>query len=154
MYICKSRPLLTTDYSVRPLDDLMYAPMTMGMQGDFYGLCNSVLISEPHSSFVGRYIDSYRQFRQEWWDWNSVVRSFELARAHPTEVQVLKESAFFVPNWDRAAIVFEGDEHDVDASGQYLYVWRWGRIPLLTNKGCTHGTRLWQTNWLWLIRTT
>ncbi len=108
-------------YSIRPLDELLYAPMTMGMQEENYGLCNAVIISEPKSSFLERYIDSYRQFDRNFWDWNSVIRSFEIARKYPHEIQTIESKGFFSPGWDLDGVIWEDDKHwDFEASHQYM----------------------------------
>ena len=98
----------------------MNEPMTMGMQGEDYGLCNSVLISAPHSKWINRYIDSYRDFDRSKWDWNSVIRSLEIAKKNPDEIQVMLARAFFSPDWDLDGRVWEDESWDFNAKGQFL----------------------------------
>lgn len=100
------------------MDDLLYAPTTMGMQGYEYGLCAGVLISAPYSSFLSRFLDSYHHFYGHIWDYNSVQNSIKIAKRYPDEIQILRQQAFFYPNWADAS-PFLTDQWYSDASGQY-----------------------------------
>ncbi|GAA6040149.1 hypothetical protein JCM8097_002054 [Rhodosporidiobolus ruineniae] len=64
------------------------------------GLCNAVILAKPYSSFVSRWIDSYRTFNKSSWAKHSVTTPWDLARAYPTEITVLNKFAFFWPIWD------------------------------------------------------
>ncbi|TKA53349.1 hypothetical protein B0A53_04367 [Rhodotorula sp. CCFEE 5036] len=64
------------------------------------GLCNAVILAKPYSSFITRWIDSYRTFNKTLWAKHSVTTPWDLARAYPTEITVLNKFAFFWPIWD------------------------------------------------------
>ncbi|WVQ81807.1 hypothetical protein IAT38_003934 [Cryptococcus sp. DSM 104549] len=119
-------------YVTKPFDDLLYYPTTMGMEAspdsrrhalDPEGLCNAVIISAPNSTFIDRWLAAYDNFDGGVWARHSVVLPWEIARAHPHEVQVLNERAFFWPMWhgDEIKKTHETNEHDFKASGQYAY---------------------------------
>ncbi|GAA6024731.1 hypothetical protein JCM10207_002813 [Rhodosporidiobolus poonsookiae] len=63
------------------------------------GLCNAVIVAKPYSSFIVRWIDSYRTFNKSSWAKHSVTTPWDLAQAYPTEVTVLNKFAFFWPIW-------------------------------------------------------
>ncbi|POY73462.1 hypothetical protein BMF94_3399 [Rhodotorula taiwanensis] len=64
------------------------------------GLCNAVILAKPYSSFISRWIDTYRTFDKTLWAKHSVTTPWDLARAYPTEITVLNKFAFFWPIWD------------------------------------------------------
>lgn len=100
-------------------------------------LQNAVIIAQPHSSFIDRWLASYETFEDGQWDEHSVnmpwVGQFmiettsaddmpqKLARRYPDEIQVLSNKAFFWPMWHGNEIekTHELDEHDFKGSGQY-----------------------------------
>ncbi|WVQ74931.1 hypothetical protein IAR50_004539 [Cryptococcus sp. DSM 104548] len=119
-------------FVTKSFDDLLYYPTTLGMEAspdsrrhelDPEGLCNAVIISAPGSPFIERWLASYDTFDGGIWARHSVVKPWELARAHPTELQVLSERAFFWPMWhgDEIQKTHETTQHDFKASGQYTY---------------------------------
>lgn len=80
-----------------------------------------MIISEPGSAFIDRWLASYETFDEGIWAHHSVVVPWELARRHPSEVQVLSTRAFFWPMWHGEEIQYthERNDHDFKASGQY-----------------------------------
>ncbi|WVF72813.1 hypothetical protein IAT40_007631 [Kwoniella sp. CBS 6097] len=119
-------------FVIKPFDDLLYFPTTLGMEAspdsrrtalDPEGLCNAIIISEPGSTFIDRWLASYESFEGGVWAHHSVVKPWQIARAHPDEIQVLSERAFFWPMWHGSEVqkTHETDEHDFAASGQYAY---------------------------------
>ncbi|KAM0750341.1 hypothetical protein T439DRAFT_381041 [Meredithblackwellia eburnea MCA 4105] len=74
------------------------------------GLCNAVILSKPYSSFIVRWLESYRTFSKEKWASHSVTEPWTLAQSYPTEVTVLNKFAFFWPLWhdDHLRIVHRG----------------------------------------------
>ncbi|KIR38192.1 hypothetical protein I307_02481 [Cryptococcus deuterogattii 99/473] len=119
-------------YVTKPFDDLLYYPTTLGMEAspdsrrsalDPEGLCNAIIISQPNSLFIDRWLASYETFDGGIWAQHSVVKPWasQLAREHPTEIQVLSERAFFWPMWhgDEIKKTHETSQHDFKASGQY-----------------------------------
>ncbi|KNX49801.2 hypothetical protein CNBG_9579 [Cryptococcus deuterogattii R265] len=83
-------------YVTKPFDDLLYYPTTLGME------------ASPDS-------------RRSALDPEGLC---QLAREHPTEIQVLSERAFFWPMWhgDEIKKTHETSQHDFKASGQYAQV--------------------------------
>nr|ODN89058.1 hypothetical protein L203_02469 [Cryptococcus depauperatus CBS 7841] len=119
-------------FVIKPFDDLLYFPTTIGMEAspdsrrhalDPEGLCNAIIISEPNAAFVDRWLASYATFDGSIWARHSVVKPWELARNYPTEIQVLSERAFFWPMWHGNEIqkTHETTAHDFKATGQYAY---------------------------------
>ncbi|KAK8854781.1 hypothetical protein IAR55_003520 [Kwoniella newhampshirensis] len=119
-------------YVVKPFDDLLYFPATLGMEAspdsrrdalDPEGLCNAIIISAPNSTFIDRWLASYDSFDGGVWAQHSVQKPWEIARSHPDEIQVLSERAFFWPMWHGEEIqkTHETTEHDFQKTGQYAY---------------------------------
>ncbi|GAA5873488.1 hypothetical protein JCM8547_005444 [Rhodosporidiobolus lusitaniae] len=77
------------------------------------GLCNAVILAKPYSSFVSRWIESYRSFNGSSWAGHSVTTPWDLARAYPTEITVLNKFAFFWPIWhdDHLRVIHRSDKY-------------------------------------------
>ncbi|CAD6581388.1 MAG: hypothetical protein TREMPRED_002999 [Tremellales sp. Tagirdzhanova-0007] len=131
-------------FVIKPFDDLLYFPTTLGMEAspdsrrtqlEPEGLCNAVIISAPHSPFIDRWLASYESFDEAVWAHHSVVvpwvgvlpkrkrrndieltpsQSQEIARSHPDEVQVLSSRAFFWPMWHGEEIQYTHENDDYD----------------------------------------
>ena len=106
------------DRRVRPLDPLMWHPTRMGLQPND-GMCNAVIVAAPNAAFLTRWLENYREFKDELWDWTSVYRPWELARAHPEEIQIVAGKGMFSPSWYQPG-PFERYEHDLRTDGRYL----------------------------------
>ncbi|KAL8277040.1 hypothetical protein RQP46_010574 [Phenoliferia psychrophenolica] len=63
------------------------------------GLCNAVILAKPYSSFIVRWLESYRDFDKTKWASHSVTKPWTLAQHFPMEVTVLNKFAFFWPIW-------------------------------------------------------
>ncbi|GAA5917821.1 hypothetical protein JCM6882_004159 [Rhodosporidiobolus microsporus] len=106
---------------VRDLAPLYRHEVVMGMESQPNldpelppsGLCNAVILAKPYSSFVARWIDSYRTFNKSSWAKHSVTTPWDLARAFPTEITVLNKFAFFWPIWhdDHLRVVHRDDRY-------------------------------------------
>ncbi|GAA6006888.1 uncharacterized protein JCM10292_000348 [Rhodotorula paludigena] len=93
---------------VKDLEPLYRHQVVMGMESQPNldpalppsGLCNAVILAKPYSSFISRWLDSYRTFDGRSWAQHSVTTPWKLARAFPREITVLNKFAFFWPIWD------------------------------------------------------
>lgn len=87
---------------VKSFDELLDHEFVMGTEKSnlqVEGLCNAVMLSEPNSAFVNVWIDDYlTNFQPEHWNFNSVVRPFELSQKY--NITVLPHTAFFKYCWD------------------------------------------------------
>lgn len=92
-----------------------------------YGLCNAVMLSEPGSTFVSLWLDSYRTFRSkgkdEYWVEHSVKIPYELSKQHPRLVTVLEPEAFHFPGYDPKGLrwLFEKSKDYPDAYLHHLW---------------------------------
>ncbi len=90
----------------RGFDDLLSHSAVLGEEGinSQYGLTNAVILAEPESPFLRRWLDAYRSFRStgrwdKFWNEHGVKVPSELARTYPREITVLPHTAFFWPLW-------------------------------------------------------
>ena len=90
----------------RSFDDLLDHRTVLGQEGQAAqsGLANAVILAEPQSPFLCRWLEEYRSFKggppgSEFWNKHSVLLPEKLARAHPSEITVLPPTAFFWPLW-------------------------------------------------------
>jgi Glycosyltransferase sugar-binding region containing DXD motif len=90
----------------RGFDDLLNHQTVLGQEGidAQMGLANAVILAEPHSQFLLRWLEEYRSFRwdvavRETWNEHSVKLPARLAHAHPSEITVLPHTAFYWPLW-------------------------------------------------------
>lgn len=100
---------------VRPFTPLLGHQCVLGRESA-RGLCNAVILSEPHGEFVSAWLDSYRTFRSlgsdQYWDEHSVVVPGQLARQRRlrSHLTVLDHRAFFFPLWDEMQHLFESED--------------------------------------------
>jgi hypothetical protein len=90
----------------RHFDDLLDNRAVLGQEGtdEQSGMANAVILSEPNSAFLTRWLEEYRSFEgglpgTPFWNEHSVRLPARLARAHPKEITVLPHTAFFWPLW-------------------------------------------------------
>lgn len=62
-----------------------------------FGLSNAVILSKPFSSFIVRWLDSYKYFDKNQWPEHSTARPWLLAQQNPLEITVLNKHAFPFP---------------------------------------------------------
>jgi len=63
------------------------------------GLCNAVIVAEPESPFLRRWLATYSSFDDNDWARHSVQLPWDMALAYPQEVTVLDNRAMFYPLW-------------------------------------------------------
>jgi hypothetical protein len=91
----------------RSFDDLLNHSTVLGQEGldAGVGLADAVILAEPQSPFLCRWLNEYRSFRStgrdEFWNEHAVKLPLRLARAYPNEITVLPHTAFFWPLWTR-----------------------------------------------------
>jgi len=97
---------------LRSFDSLLHHPCVLGIQ-DFpdpkRGLCNAVIMCEPHNTFIEEWLKSYSWFRstgkQHYWDEHSVLVPWDLAkitkdnRSGRSDLHVEPVESFFRPGW-------------------------------------------------------
>ncbi|MCU0914607.1 MAG: hypothetical protein MUC88_08600 [Planctomycetes bacterium] len=109
---------------LNPFGPLLGHPMVMGCQAGT-GLCNAVILADPHSEFLRVWRDSYRTFDQHDWSRHSVLLPFRLAQEHPDWIHVEGPYSFFYPVFNEPV---RGD--------------LWARPPLLRHRLIWVGKRL------------
>ncbi|KAL4919783.1 nucleotide-diphospho-sugar transferase [Aspergillus aurantiobrunneus] len=67
--------------------------------GDRHGLCNAVIVARKDASFLQRWIESYKDFSPDEWNYHSVLLPKKMALDHPDQVCSLAPTAFFWPTW-------------------------------------------------------
>jgi len=97
----------------KSFDDLLAHRTVLGREGS-EGLANAVILAEPRSSFLCRWLEEYRSFQGGLpgtpdWNFHSVHLPAKIAQAHPREVTILPPSAFYWPLWteDHLQWIFE-----------------------------------------------
>jgi hypothetical protein len=89
----------------RSFDGLLDHSCVLGREGEEteFGMANAVILAEPNSPFLRRWLDEYRWFRStgrdEFWNEHSVKLPAQLAAQHPDDITVLHSRAFFWPLW-------------------------------------------------------
>ena len=110
---------------VRPFGQLREYAMVMGEEQGV-GLCNAVILSEPRSSFVARWLDEYRSFKNESWNAHSVVLPARLADEVPEEIRVLGPRSFFWPMHRPHEVrqFLLGTDRDMCAESYCFHLWQ------------------------------
>jgi len=90
----------------RSFDDLLDHHTVLGQEAHEGepGLANAVILAEPQSAFLCRWLEEYRSFRggppgSKFWNAHSVLLPKRLASEHPSEITILPPTAFFWPLW-------------------------------------------------------
>jgi SAM-dependent methyltransferase len=90
----------------RNFDDLLHYQTVLGREGTNAesGLANAVILAEPRSPFLSRWLEEYSSFQggapgTEFWNYHSVKLPVALARSYPQEITILPHTAFFWPLW-------------------------------------------------------
>jgi hypothetical protein len=86
-------------FCVRSLAPLRAHNLVMGIEPN-QGLCNAVILAEPNAPFINLWVESYREFDQELWNYHSVYVPYRLAQAYPHLINVVDEYTFFFPMYD------------------------------------------------------
>ncbi|KAI9032048.1 nucleotide-diphospho-sugar transferase [Hyaloraphidium curvatum] len=86
----------------RSLDELLGYECVMGHEGEggWVGLGNAVIIAQPRSRFLSRWLRSYHNFDDANWNYHSIILPRILAAENPREVHVLDYTRFFWPLWN------------------------------------------------------
>jgi Glycosyltransferase sugar-binding region containing DXD motif len=95
----------------RNFDDLLGHQAVLGQEGvdGCFGLANAVILAQPGASFLRRWREQYRSFRNDvpggrYWAEHSVALPKRLAEAHSSEVTILPHNAFYWPLWDEGSL--------------------------------------------------
>lgn len=97
-------------YTVRSFAPLLHFPTVLGLEGGIdglpvQGLCNGVIVAERNASFIQRWYNEYKDFKDEDWAGLSVKLPLELAMHHSEEVLVLDPYALFYPACESAILL-------------------------------------------------
>ncbi|XP_074652838.1 uncharacterized protein LOC141907164 [Tubulanus polymorphus] len=82
---------------VKSFDPLRLYDTTMGLEME-YRLCNGIIISKANSSFMRMFYDSYKDFKTDFWAYNSVEVPAKLAAKYPHLLHV-EPTSLHRPNW-------------------------------------------------------
>jgi hypothetical protein len=116
----------------RSFDDLLNHATVLGQEGvnAEFGLANAVMLAEPRSAFLRRWVEKYRTFRGTGqidgsYNEHSVQLPAKLARAHPEEITILPHTAFFWPLWseDHLQWIFASDKPIPAADTYANHLW-------------------------------
>ena len=81
--------------------------MVMGLEYD-YGLCNAVMMSEPNSKFIEKWLQQYEQyFQPDGWNECSVMLPYRMYKEDSQHITVLPKEAFFYPGCQEVHDIFQ-----------------------------------------------
>jgi hypothetical protein len=113
-------------------DDLLGNSTVLGRQEvneAGFGLCNAVILSEPHAPFLEKWYSEYRSFRSRgrdaFWDEHSVQLPLRLSKRFPAEITVLPQEAFFWPSFrpEDIKLIFDSSSQ-IDISKAFVtHLW-------------------------------
>jgi len=93
---------------IKSFDDLLNKSCVMGKEYGLYsdqdetliGLCNAVILSEPKHLFLKAWTEDYNNnYNRNSWNYNAVIRPYEISEQFPTSVCVLPRNNFFKFSW-------------------------------------------------------
>ena len=126
--------------------------MVMGQEilhNQVKGLCNAVILAEPHSRFVKEWIQSYEDndltggFCSEDWGRMSVVYPGLLAAKLPKEITVVPHNYFFAPSYsnDDLCLLFD-DRYYLNNEAYCHHLWEtlsWPYLEKITPNSIYYG---------------
>lgn len=129
----------------RDFDLLLDYPAVLGQEGPDaqFGTANAVILAQPGSPFIARWIEQYKWFRggrdhtELFWNEHSVQLPFFMSRLFPDEIAILDHKAFYWPLWVESHIqwIF-GSNNEIDVSQSFAtHLWEsksWSLIKDLT----------------------
>lgn len=90
---------------IKPFSNLLSYDFVMGEQwynGQIYGLCNAIILSNIDSLFLKFWYGSYKFFRSKgrdiYWDENSVSVPLNIAKMYPGHIHIEPQDSFFYPS--------------------------------------------------------
>lgn len=95
--------------TLNPYDPLLEHRFVMGIQAQ-RGFCNAVMLAEPNTPFINTWYREYRSFDHTQWDYHSVFLPYKLFSERELPITVLKQQAFFYPNWNDPSLILWEDE--------------------------------------------
>jgi hypothetical protein len=107
--------------SLKPFTPLLRHECVMGRQGQ-RGLCNAVILAQPHCEFIRRWRSQYRDFDRTRWDFHSVILPKILWALAPRQVHVLGPRAFFYPLFWQPALLWSAQPADFSSS-YCIHLW-------------------------------
>mmetsp|Transcript_3580 Transcript_3580/g.5445 ORF Transcript_3580/g.5445 Transcript_3580/m.5445 type:complete len:468 (-) Transcript_3580:40-1443(-) len=77
-------------------------------------ICSAFLMARAHAPFLQRWLDSYRTFDNEQWNYHSGIVPARLAMQFPREAVMLEPEKVLWPPFDFLHEVYEGDNYDFE----------------------------------------
>ena len=119
---------------------LPYADVVMGSQMpssnylDWTSLCNAVVLAKANATFLNTWFESYRDFRDDDWDFNSVRTPGRLALEAPSSgtVSTLPYTAFYEPLWSDVNPIYVHNTHDFH-NAYAMHLWHTAGKYILGN---------------------
>ena len=106
---------------VNAFEDLLGNSFVMGIEPGT-GLCNAVILASKGSPFIDRWMEHYRTFDADNWNYHSVILPSKLALDFPGEIQIQDKYAFFYPSHnDPIHRLLWGESPDIAASGVRIF---------------------------------
>jgi hypothetical protein len=114
----------------RTFDDLLCHAAVLGQEGIAaeVGLGNAIILAEPGSPFLCRWLNGYKSFRSRgddrFYEEHSVRLPLKLSRDHPEEITVLPHTAFNWPLWTHLEWIF-ASTREINRGGTYAnHLWQ------------------------------
>ena len=127
----------------RDFSDLLDYSTALGIEGQDgeYGMADAIIVAEPQSPFLSKWLEEYRWFRSrgrdEYWAEHAVAVPAQLAKKYPDEITMLPYKAFYWPLWTEEHLrwLYEPGE-PIDLSETYAnHLWEakaWKYVKHLT----------------------
>jgi hypothetical protein len=121
----------------RSSDDVLFntslRPTIMAIEGNV-GLCNALIISQPRSPFLQRWMEKYTKFDDDLWNNLSVAEPYRMYEAGDPDISVLDDHAWFYPMYNDNSRGFYTmwlgkSWHDIDRS-YGVHFWAWPDSPI------------------------
>lgn len=110
---------------VKPFRDILSHNVVLGREGG-YGLCNAVIIAPPFHPFIKIWIEKYKNFNNDQWNYFSVLLPLQISNENPEFITIEPEDRFFNPtyhDWSIRNLFLENHEYP----NAYIFH-LWGKV--------------------------
>lgn len=111
--------------SLRPFTKLLWNPPSGVMMGYQHNkrkrVAVGVIAARKNSSFLSKWLESYRTFNDSKWDTHSVAMASSLAEQYPDEIDVVPRYCFYFPSWRKKSLALLWETKLVNDTHMYEF---------------------------------
>ena len=114
---------------VRPWKELLKEKVVLGTQIPIPGICNAIMMTEPHSEFFKIWLENYEApFNPDGWEESSIFLPLKIMIQNFDKVTMKNPDTFFIPHFKETQKIFQLPQ-DIPKDLVALHLWESYSIP-------------------------